>query len=41
LQAFYEPMWGTKWFVMPNPIYGSWERSIGFDLTKKFQALRP
>lgn len=41
LQAFYEPMWGTKWFVMPNPIYGSWERSVGFDLKKKFDALRP
>jgi 5'-nucleotidase (lipoprotein e(P4) family) len=41
LQKFYEPMWGTKWFVMPNPIYGSWERSVGFDLAKKWQALRP
>ena len=41
LQKFYEPMWGTKWFVTPNPIYGSWERSVGFDLAKKWQALRP
>jgi acid phosphatase len=24
--------WGTKWIVMPNPMYGSWERSLyGFD----------
>ena len=41
LQSFYDSMWGTKWFVMPNPIYGSWERSVGFDLDKKFKALRP
>src|SRR5262245_35274397 len=20
--------WGTKWFMIPNPIYGSWERSL-------------
>lgn len=20
--------WGTKWFMLPNPIYGSWERAI-------------
>ncbi len=24
--------WGTKWIVLPNPMYGSWERSlVGFD----------
>jgi len=24
--------WGTKWIVLPNPIYGGWERSLyGFD----------
>lgn len=41
LWKFYEPMWGTKWFVLPNPMYGSWERSVGFDLAKKWNALRP
>ncbi len=41
LQQFYESMWGTKWFALPNPVYGSWERSIGFDLNKKLQSLRP
>lgn len=20
--------WGTKWFVLPNPIYGDWERKV-------------
>jgi len=24
--------WGTKWIVLPNPMYGSWERSLyGFE----------
>ena len=24
--------WGTKWIILPNPIYGGWERSLyGFD----------
>lgn len=41
LQHFYTSMWGTKWFVLPNPVYGSWERSIGFDLQRKWQALKP
>jgi len=40
LQKFYEPMWGTKWFVLPNPTYGSWERAIGYDLGAKWKALR-
>lgn len=29
--ALYEAnihMFGTKWFVLPNPVYGSWERAI-------------
>lgn len=41
LREFYGPMWGTKWFVLPNPVYGSWERAIGTDPAKKLQALRP
>ena len=41
LREFYEPMWGTKWFVLPNPAYGSWERAVGFDVGKKWNALRP
>ena len=20
---------GTSWFVLPNPLYGSWERALG------------
>jgi 5'-nucleotidase (lipoprotein e(P4) family) len=39
--------WGTRWFILPNPIYGSWERAaIGSggtpceQLQKKIDALR-
>ncbi len=21
--------WGSRWFIIPNPIYGSWERALG------------
>ena len=21
-------LWGRRWFVLPNPIYGSWERAV-------------
>ena len=21
--------WGTNWFVLPNPIYGEWEKALG------------
>lgn len=24
--------WGTRWFVIPNPMYGSWKRVLGQDL---------
>ena len=24
--------WGLRWFVIPNPIYGSWQRALGNDL---------
>ena len=29
----YENMWGKKWFMLANPVYGHWEQSIyGFEL---------
>ena len=29
----YENMWGNKWFMLANPVYGHWEQSIyGFEL---------
>jgi acid phosphatase len=24
--------WGTQWFVIPNPMYGSWQAALGADL---------
>ena len=24
----YEPRFGTQWFVLPNPVYGSWEQAL-------------
>lgn len=32
LVSRYEANWGEKWFVLPNPVYGSWEGAIlGYD----------
>lgn len=45
----YADYWGKKWIVLPNPVYGSWDRAIyGYDngstqaerLNKKYAALR-
>ena len=31
--AKHEHMWGSKWFMLANPVYGHWEQSIyGFEL---------
>lgn len=32
--------WGVQWFILPNPVYGSWERSLYYgtdDLTEEEQ----
>lgn len=32
LEAEYATRWGERWFMLPNPAYGSWERALyGFD----------
>lgn len=41
LQQFHAQMWGVRWFVLPNPMYGSWERAVGLDARAKRDALRP
>src|SRR5262249_31129368 len=28
LEEKYEMNWGTKWIVLPNPTYGSWEQAV-------------
>jgi acid phosphatase len=32
--------WGERWFALPNPTYGSWERAVGLDVKAKRSALR-
>jgi acid phosphatase len=32
--------WGDRWFMLPNPMYGSWERAVGLDPSAKIKALR-
>ena len=36
----FEDYWGTRWFVVPNPSYGSWERSVPAAPAEKLKALR-
>ncbi|HEX2122020.1 MAG TPA: HAD family acid phosphatase [Thermoanaerobaculia bacterium] len=43
-----ESWWGTRWFMIPNPVYGSWERPYTSgvsdpcaQLQRKLEALRP
>jgi len=31
--------WGTHWFVVPNPMYGSWQAALGSDLEAALAAL--
>ncbi len=26
--ARYRRYWGTRWFILPNPVYGSWQRAL-------------
>jgi acid phosphatase len=33
--------WGIRWFMLPNPMYGSWEKTIGYPVQSKLDALRP
>jgi acid phosphatase len=49
LARLHSDMWGSRWFILPNPLYGSWESAVyGFDgkltdreiLKKKFEALK-
>lgn len=49
LARTYERYWGTRWLVLPNPLYGSWEAALyGFDyglhrserLDRKYEQLR-
>ena len=40
-EAFKHSEWGTKWIMLPNPIYGSWERSLyGFKALSNEEVLK-
>ena len=36
----YSRYWGERWFLIPNPTYGSWEPSVGGSVEAKRKALR-
>jgi 5'-nucleotidase (lipoprotein e(P4) family) len=31
---------GRRWFILPNPMYGSWERALPASLEQKYASLR-
>jgi 5'-nucleotidase (lipoprotein e(P4) family) len=36
----HQGLWGTRWFQLPNPTYGSWEGAVGYSLPEKLSKLR-
>ncbi|MGB6544113.1 MAG: HAD family acid phosphatase [Candidatus Acidiferrales bacterium] len=36
----HQPMWGERWFQLPNPTYGSWEGALGYTVEAKLPHLR-
>ena len=36
----YDNYWGERWFLIPNPTYGSWERAVGYKVEDKLLKLR-
>jgi acid phosphatase len=36
----YSRYWGERWFLLPNPSYGSWERAVGTSVDAKRKTLR-
>ena len=41
LVAPYEGWWGERWFMLPNPAYGSWEGAVTRDCTDPAAAKDP
>lgn len=37
----YSQFFGERWFIIPNPMYGTWERTFADDTQKKLSALEP
>jgi len=40
LRERYDSLFGERWFVLPNPIYGSWTKPLGDDLRKALRTDR-
>jgi acid phosphatase len=36
----HQSLWGERWFQLPNPTYGSWERAVGGTVDEKLKHLR-
>lgn len=36
----YEDFWGERWIILPNPTYGSWERTINGEAGARYRANR-
>ena len=36
----YDRYWGERWFMLPNPTYGSWEAAVGRSSGNKWRSLR-
>ena len=37
--AAYADRWGKQWFLLPNPMYGSWEAAAGYEVQQKRDAV--
>ena len=37
----YEAWWGSRWFMLPNPLYGSWVNALGKDKLKHLRGFKP
>ena len=35
-----QSLWGTRWLILPNPMYGSWEKAITGDGTPECESLK-
>jgi len=39
IATIYKANWGTKWFIIPNPMYGSWQRILNSPQHQHVQGL--
>jgi 5'-nucleotidase (lipoprotein e(P4) family) len=40
LYEAHQNLWGERWFLLPNPMYGSWESAVGYDTNQKLSHLK-